>query len=331
MEELTWAKSVDEPASEMSAQSTPGKFLDHTGRPNTLWSPQMVRALLDYIDQNKGESSIFIRDKEAALAAASQAMTDKVPPQLLFHLTPKQIESKCSKLIHRAPKKPRPRVRDLWLQGSDALKLLSLPPGIFTNEELELVREEKESHLSKQREQRQGGRARGGNAPQVSNPTPGISDPAPDIARLQTATSGGLVKDGPNIKKIQNAMKILQDRIKAAVLRRLQAAEIVTDQPVMLSGVPLSQGLRNLMDSVVQSGAPKLEIMQAQQRLQLDHFLRALIGAAVTRWVLEAVFEEGGPMHEALVNVLKKCKSRRGGYKAQTDLVRRFQDGRYPC
>lgn len=264
-----------------------------------------MRVLLDYLDQNKGDSGIFVRDITTAFRGAKQAVEQNVPAQLNNHLTLERVRSKYERLVRTAGGRGSSS-RNLWREGTDALDLLRLPPGVYTEEELRPAREQDRLRIKKMRETR---RVSGVGETNVTTPS------TPDLSRLRTALSTALVKDSPNTKQIQESMDDLRRDIESAVLQRMQDGGISSTQPVALNTELLSRGLQDLVAtllgcdaSMIQHELSKLSAMYAQQRLPMDHFVCALIGAAVTTWVLDPALQ--GPTEPRYKSLVKTLENR---------------------
>ena len=256
-----------------------------------------MRELLDYVDRHKGEDGISMRDQTTALLGATQAIEQNVPSHLNNDLTPTQVGRKLTKVLSIAGLSNADlssegilsedsSIRNLWRFGTQMLDLLKLPPGIYTEEELEPSRERRRSKMANAKQQR-AGRPVTKNAKSVDNPPS-----APDLSSLRASVNTALVKDSPNIKHIQEVMDDIRKDIEVAVMQRLRDSGTSSTLPVALNIGLLRHDLRNLIAtllgcdaSMVQHELSRRSFVYTQQRLQMDTFIRALIGAAVTHWV----------------------------------------------
>ena len=297
-----------------------------------------MRVMLDYLDQHKGEDSMFIRNLPTALLGTKHAIEQRVPAHLKNDPTLERIRAKFDKFAEAIIRPPGgtsgPLIHYLWRNGTAALDLLKLQPGIYSEEELEPHRERnrlekaarraeyenrrasetvvEEASLSPTsealaREQRAARRVKGvGQA--VARPLT-----TPDLSVLRATVSTSLAKDSPNTKHIQDTMDDLRKDIEAAVLQRMRDSGISYTQPVALDTELQRRGLQDLVAyllgcdaSVVRHELCRLSDMCAQQRLQLDHFVCALVGAAVTLWALEPVSQgPTDPRYKALEKALQ--------------------------
>lgn len=270
------------------------------------WSPGMMRELLDYLDRNKGDSGVFVRDITTALLGAKQAIEKNVPAHLNNDLTPARVKSKYERLFSDAGSRGA-SIKNLWRKGTDALDLLKVPPGVYTEEELEPSRERDRLRLVKKNEQRATRLVNDIGEENTNSPS------NPDMSHLQAAVSTALVKDSPNTKLIQESMDDLRRDIENAVLQRMQDGGISSRQPVVLNAELLNPGLQDLVatllacdGSMIQHELSKLSAMYAQQRLPIAIFVRALVGAAVTMWTLEPILRgQNEPRYKALVAALE--------------------------
>ena len=273
------------------------------------WSVEMMRELLDYLDRNKGETGLFVRDLTTALLGAKQAIENNVPAHLNNDLTPARVKNKYEKILSDTGGRGA-TIRNLWHKGTDALDLLKVAPGVYTEEELEPLRGRDRLRLVKRNEQR---------ATRLVNhigEESTISLSNPDLSRLRAAVSTALVKDSPNTKMIQESMDDLGRDIENAVLQRMQGGGISSTQPVVLNAELLNRGLQDLVatllgcnGSMIPHELSKLSAMYAQQRLPIAIFVRALVGAAVTMWTLEPILRgQSEPRYKALVSALENGK-----------------------
>ena len=286
------------------------KFKGKDGfRAQSLFSAEMIRVLLDHLDENKGKDGLFVKDIKLAIVQAKQAMVENVPSHLLNDLSIAQIQRKYeTMLVAYNDSRDKKSIKTLWLRGSQALNLLKLPKGVYGEDKLGPLRKKKQEDRAKWRAPKsKRGFATGDES--------GDDVLQPDqVASLRVVVSTALVKDSPNTKKIQEAMDDIRKDIEVAVLQRLQDSGISGSQPVALNTELFGPRLQSLIAmllscdiSMIHNELPQLSSMIAQQPLQLDHFIRALAGAAVTQWALEPVLQQGGdPMYRALLKAIKK-------------------------
>ena len=283
-------------------------FMDASGnRENSTWSPQMLRALLDYLDENKGPDGIFRTNRKQGLEGASQAIRDNVPDDFRNEVTLEQIDRKLGSMVKMAQWRGT-KIKAVLLKGTEVIDLLKLPRGTYSDTELEPSR--------KIREERRGARTLKWKRQSEPFNTASASLPASSITKLQATISTALIKDTIGKRHVQEPMDDIRKDIEVAVLRRLEEGGGESNRPAMLKTELFGHDLCNLMATLLgcNVGSLKAEVgrlaaMQARQRLQLSHILRGLIGAALTQWILQPLFQgREEPMYRALLQVLNNGK-----------------------
>ncbi|KAK4928992.1 hypothetical protein LTR66_016192 [Elasticomyces elasticus] len=100
---------------------------------NASWPPEVVRAIIEYVDNNKGVRSIFINDIENASRDTKRALTNVASKENLRKITPEKIRKKLKEI---ADKGNATSLSQFLARGKEVLDLSQLAAGTYTQEEI---------------------------------------------------------------------------------------------------------------------------------------------------------------------------------------------------
>ncbi|ETN38903.1 uncharacterized protein HMPREF1541_06945 [Cyphellophora europaea CBS 101466] len=268
----------------------PGK-----GGPGTIWSPEMLRKLVELIDSHK-DPDRTIKDLTRIYLEWLEMLKD-IPEDKCNNLEVKQFKRKFEKW---------PMLSGTWHDflkyGKDAqVNWAKLPPGTLPDEELKAWRAKRQGQNRKTRP--------------LSNDAGSLEDeasavPPSKIRRLtlerantdldqlrqtlQTWARNSVLSNIPPAQAVHDTMERLREQIKRTVNDCLDESGANPNQPIVDLQIPRSSSWQQLLEMLIGSDAPSFEpglsrlaIMQSRRPLYLDTFLRAAIGAAVTKWTLQ--------------------------------------------
>ncbi|KAK5942414.1 hypothetical protein PMZ80_004978 [Knufia obscura] len=107
------------------------------------WTAQMTRVIFDCIEAEKGNNSLFIRDKSAGLEHIRVQLKDVTDPQICQTLTKAKIQNKLSKQSCNGGVKES-NIKELFLHGRSVLRLWDMQGNVFTKEEIKASRQKHE-------------------------------------------------------------------------------------------------------------------------------------------------------------------------------------------
>lgn len=283
-------------SSDMDSDTTPSEM--KLFGPKSYWSPQMLRACLDFLDEHKGTDTIFLKNRPAALAAANKAIRRKVPAQLRNDLSDMQIDRKIDGLARYLLVGNKGKA-EVMIKGSAALDLTKLPDGTYTDEELQKKKNVQErvakQKRSAQRKVKNKGKAEDSQQEEKQDSMIGVRQP-PDTSFLRPADSLTTMLDSADTKSVAVTMNELFSLIESVSFQRLEDCELTRSRSADLSLEILSPELQSILSTLFSCGfhsvpqqLVQMRSMQFRQQLKLDTFSRAVIAAPVTSWALEPV------------------------------------------
>jgi hypothetical protein len=249
------------------------------------WSPQMLRVLLDYLEEHKGPDSILLSKRQQGLTEIRQALRSKVQPEFHNDLPETLIDRKLLTLVNHKGKSRDLKLTGLFERGMAALNLQRFPQGTFTEEELAPIREA-------EREKRTPVRRRRVVIDLEDDEFEGFPDDTTelDVSRLKSAAESGEILESPDIHQVREVINEIFKSIANSVDKRLTESGRGGVAPVIVntetSGFDMQQVLATLLTCDPGVVMERLGRLQAKRRLDLNTFARATVAAAVTRWTL---------------------------------------------
>ena len=304
------------------------------GKNVALWDAELDRGLLDFLDANKGPEGIFMTNVTFAKEEAAEHLRNKFPSKDPKVEKAKQVESRLDKFTRRYALEKNISTSQLYSIGSMALDYRKLRPETYTESEMRTWKAHYEANKAIMKSQQKPKRKEVENSESeedgdhssskrrkanINDDEPPIStvNQAADLQRLHDLRHGGELKSTTNKKHIQEGITDLHESILMTVRDYLEESGIEMDEPIQLDFEPRGHDLRELIDMVAGSDKEtpgdyqsRLSGMQAQQRLGIGAFVRALVMAAVTRWTLLSLpqGDQSGGLYEGAWNYMRACE-----------------------
>ncbi|KPI43345.1 uncharacterized protein AB675_6743 [Cyphellophora attinorum] len=290
----------------------------------------MMRCLIEYLEEEKGDDGLLITDRHEANRQALARLEEQWPIETSGKITTVHIERQFENIARRWHYGPTisggmsSLRKYLFRHGKSAIDYRLARAGVFSRDEIASWESEKKA-------ERKAARAKSTNPTKRRNLADELNWEYPSRKHQRAASipdsdstnqdaiansvesrnlvtpsghgSGVLVSlqhfltnpPNPTTLKpefIASEMSFISHSINATVFRRLQAADINTNGPVILSFDQLDHDFTKLLEKVLgfqrsefDSGRERLNELRAEKYLPLEHFVRSLVGAALTTWV----------------------------------------------
>ena len=294
--------------------SSPPRAATHaaTNRP-LKWTPLMLRALLDYVDEEKGRESVFIKDRAAAVIELNRRMQADIPAHLYNKRSRDNLTNKIYEIAARYCVRGA-SVNMFLTRGLSVVVFERITAGVFSEEEVQTNAEtrkaEREASNARTKERKQ---QRVSQAKRPMETESVLTDPsaASDFGQVMDLEDVIVCAKSSDKVAIGEALNDMANKIESCVNARLEGAGISAHRPTVFNFEAYGSRLCELLETV--GGCDRMRLqerfmsivnMQSQQRLDIATFVQAVIGAAVTLWALQTapLNEAPGSMYDDLVS-----------------------------
>ena len=291
----------------------------------TVWdlrcpfSEEMVRFLIDFLDENKGHEGLFATNKPEAYRLAHTELLENVAAEKCNTITERQVQRKYESLARyvrgvSANTKgfDQARLRHFFRHGSESLDLVKVGPGVYTQDEIDAWQQRmRQSRQPRQRKKR----AIESTVPSSSmmshhkrsrtqisyieatddddGSSANFNDEAtPEFDSLFPQDTMGLdnsfvAVSMSSISRLINTA--VHQRSRAAKINETQLFTFDISQPASYDNntAQIIEYLLACDRSQFSAGIRKFNTMRTARMITLEEFVQCVIGCALTVWVFQ--------------------------------------------